>query len=548
MSFRLRVFLLTMLIAVTATTATAWLTLRQASREFTKSVAAGQDDVTLITSKLGEYGRRGTWNGVGSQVSALSAQTGERIRLVTESGAVLADSDLLAGRDARPTAGPPSLVDPRPILRVPTGDAVDTVAGNVLTAIARYQLVLHDVACLTRLGLAVKAEPPLFGVPVFVSGEPEQPGSTRCKAAAKQLRPPVTRSQLTVLVRPCTAPEVDQAAECLQQVFIEQISAFAPPPVQLYVGARDEAPPQLARGSVSVTAAVVAAAAIISALLLSRRVLRPIAALTAASRRLGAGALTERVHVRGNDELAELGRTFNRMADSLQRSEERQRRMVADVAHELRTPLANLRGYLEALKDGVLPATPELLASLHEEALLQQRIVDDLQDLAMAEAGAMTLHLARIDLTELVETCRTTHGALAEAAGIALDVAASGPVDVDGDPDRLRQVLGNLIRNAIAATRPGGRITLTVGRQGTDATVSVADTGIGIGPEDLPHIFDRFWRADSARGRMSGGSGLGLAIARQIVTNHGGTITADSRPGAGTTFVIALPADHQSTR
>lgn len=542
MSFQLRVLLLTMLIAVTATTATAWLTLRQASRELTKSVTAGQDDVALITATLSEHGRRlGTWDGVGPQVQSLSRQTGQRVRVVTESGAMLADSDLLAGRAARPTAGPPSLVDPRPALRIPVDGSAHRLAEDMLTAIVTYQLVLQNVACLTRVGLAVKAEPPLYGIPVFVSSHPEQPESTRCKVVAKKIRPPMTRSQLAVLVRPCATPATGRAVECLQRVFIQQISSFAPQPLQVYIGVHDEEPPQLAGDSVSLTAGVVAAAAIISALLLSRQVLRPIAALTIASRRLGAGELTERVHVSGKDELAELGRTFNRMADSLQRSEERQRRMVADVAHELRTPLANLRGYLEALKDGVLPASPELLASLHEEALLQQRIVDDLQDLAMAEAGAMTLHLGRIDLAELVETCRTTHGALAEAAGIALVVDAPKPVNVDGDPDRLRQVVGNLLRNAIAATGPGGTITLTVRSESTGATLSVTDTGIGIGPEDLPHTFDRFWRADSSRGRLSGGSGLGLAIARQIITNHDGTITAASRPGVGTAFTITLP-------
>ena len=312
--------------------------------------------------------------------------------------------------------------------------------------------------------------------------------------------------------------------------------------MQVYVGAQDEEPPKLPGKSVSLTAAVVAAAAVLSALLLSRRVLRPIAALTQASRRLSVGRLDERVRVRGHDELAELGRTFNQMAESLQRSEERQRRMVADVAHELRTPLVNLRGYLEAMKDGVLPASPELIASLHEEALLQQRVVDDLQDLAMAEAGAMTLHRTTVDLGELAETCRFSHAALAESAGLTMRVDAEGPVYVSGDPDRLRQVVGNLIRNAVAATRPGGSVTLTVRAEPAGGRVSVSDTGTGIAPQDLPHIFDRFWRADPARGRTCGGSGLGLAIARQLVTNHGGTITATSRPGFGTTMTITLPA------
>jgi two-component system sensor histidine kinase BaeS len=240
--------------------------------------------------------------------------------------------------------------------------------------------------------------------------------------------------------------------------------------------------------------------------------------------------------------MAELGRAFNRMADSLQRGEERQRRMVADVAHELRTPLANLRGYLEALQDGVLPPSPELFASLHEEALLQQRIVDDLQDLALAEAGALAYHRGHTDLAELAETCRVAHAALAEAAGVTLSVRSTRPACVHGDPDRLRQVFGNLVRNALAATAPGGTVTLRVERGRQRAGITVLDTGSGIAEDDLPHLFDRFWRADGTRGRMSGGSGLGLAIARQIVTDHGGSLTVRSRLGEGSAFTVSLPA------
>ena len=272
-----------------------------------------------------------------------------------------------------------------------------------------------------------------------------------------------------------------------------------------------------------------------------------------ASRRLGSGDLANRVPVTGHDEIAGLGHAFNRMADSLADSEERQRRLIADVAHELRTPLANLRGYLEALTDGVLQPNPELFASLHEEAVLQQRIVDDLQDLALAEAGALAYHRTTVDLAELVEVCRTAHGAVADAAGVDLTADTHGPVEVVGDPDRLRQVFGNLLRNAVAATPPGGRVTLSLGRSGDCATIEVTDTGRGVAPEDLPHMFDRFWRADRARTSAdrartgadrarTGGSGLGLAIARQIVTDHGGTIDVTSAVGVGTTVTIRLTA------
>ncbi len=288
-------------------------------------------------------------------------------------------------------------------------------------------------------------------------------------------------------------------------------------------------------------AAGVALAVIFGALLLSRAVLRPVHALTLAARGLGEGDLGRRVPVSGRDEIAQLGGAFNRMAESIQAGEERQRRLTSDIAHELRTPLANLRGYLEALRDGVVEPTPELLDSLHEEALLQQRIVDDLQDLALAEAGALTYHRTEVELRELLETGRQAHRAQAEAAGVRLTLEAPRPVSVTADPDRLRQVVGNLVGNALRATAPGGTVTLALTADPERAVVEVRDTGKGIPPEDLPHLFERFWRADAARGRATGGSGLGLSIARQIVTDHDGTIEVRSAVGVGTTFTIALP-------
>ncbi len=545
MSFRLRVLLMTMLIAVTATVATGWLTLRQASREFTATVAADHDELASITTGIAQYGSLGTWTGVQTTVKELSARTKERIRVVTETGGVLADSDLSAGQEVRPTTGPPTLVDPRPVIQLPDNVNIEGLAKTMAVAIARYRSALRDAACLTAAGAAVRTEQPLYGVTASVPADPNHPAAKKCRSEVAS-ESNATRSHMLALVRPCTAMSAAAKRECLQHVFIEQTAAFAPEPVQVFVGAQNEQPPTLPGGSFSLTALVVAAAAVLIALLLSRRVLRPIAALTQASRRLSAGKFDERVPVRGNDELAELGRTFNSMAESLQRSEERQRRMIADVAHELRTPLANLRGYLEAMKDGVLPPSPELIASLHEEAVLQQRVVHDLQDLAMAESGAMTLHRAQVDLCELAEICQFSHAAQADSAGVALRVDAEGPVWVLGDPDRLRQALGNLIRNGVAATQPCGSVTLAVREESGGGRVSVTDTGAGIAAEDLPHIFDRFWRADHARGRTGGGSGLGLAITRQIITNHGGTITAASKPGTGTTMTVVLPATVES--
>ncbi|MEV4411336.1 HAMP domain-containing sensor histidine kinase [Catellatospora sp. NPDC049609] len=545
MSFRLRVIALVMFIAVTAVGATAWLTLRQASREFDRTVTANAEQLSLITAELGDFARtRGGWDGVDDVVRRLSLHTGQRLRLTTTTGTVVADSDLLAGGPARGVTGPPLLVDPRPIWQ-PTPESI-TQSGFkiVLSAIAEYRVGLVNAACLAKAGVAVRmADLRMLGVqvpqPVAYSA-----ATKTCEVQARaEGYGQIDRAHEADLQR--CARLATGSVSCLQDTFAAAVADFAPAQLQVYVGAAEQAPRSLPVDSTLATAGIVAVAAAAVSWLLSRRVLRPIGALTAASRRVGDGDLAERVPVRGHDELAGLARSFNRMADSLQRSEELQRRMISDVAHELRTPLANLRGYLEALKDGVLPASPELFESLHDEAVLQQRIVDDLQDLALAEAGVLTYRRTGVDLDELVATCRTAHAAPAAAAGVDLRAAGGGPHRVHGDPDRLRQVVGNLIRNALAATPPGGTITLSTGTDGGAHLLRVADTGHGVTEADLPHLFDRFWRADQARGRAkpyTTGSGLGLAIARQILADHHGSIDVTSQVGVGTVFTVRLPA------
>jgi signal transduction histidine kinase len=313
-------------------------------------------------------------------------------------------------------------------------------------------------------------------------------------------------------------------------------------PLLLYIGFRGAPTLHVAEQRLLATSVPIVLLAIICGVLLSRHVLRPVDAVIGASRRLEAGQRTARVPERGHDEMSELARAFNRMADSVQRSDDQQRQMVADIAHELRTPLANIRGYLEALKDGVLAPTTEVFESLHEEALLQQRTIDDLQDLALADQHRLIHYRVRTDLGDLAHTARAAHAARADAAQLTLTEDIETGVHVDADPDRLRQAIGNLLTNALRATAPGGRITVAAGRAGDHlACIKVTDTGSGIAADDLPHIFDWFWRADPARTRQTGGNGLGLAITREIVHGHGGTIEVTSTLEAGTTVTITLP-------
>ncbi|WP_422770200.1 sensor histidine kinase [Plantactinospora sp. WMMC1484] len=543
MSFRLRVLGLVMLVAVSATAATLWLVLRQASRQIDESDAAGAA-LDRVTAALSDYGRRhGTWEGVRDLVVRLGAQTGQRIHLVTESGLVLVDTD----REARPHEAVRPLgtvfgyVNPRPTLDLSRVDA--NAAAVAVEELYRYRAGVRLAACLTRRGVEPVQTPGRHGVPGFAIDPTRaiDPALVRtCTDQAHESEQTAT-TDLVEIEQTCAEDiGTEQQNYCLTEAFNARIAEVAPQPARVILGVGDDGGRTLVVGPLLAAAAGVAAVAIIATALLSHRVLRPIGILTTASARLGRGDLTSRVPVQGNDEIATLARSFNRMADSLQRGEERQRRLVADVAHELRTPLANLRGYLEALSDGVIEPDPELFASLHEETVLQQRIVDDLQDLALAEAGSLAYHRTGVDLAELLETCRTTHGASADAAEVALTVSAE-PVTVHADPDRLRQVIGNLITNALRATGQGGQVTITLHRDGESAVVRVADTGSGIAPDALPFVFDRFWRGDSARGRKTGGSGLGLAIVRQIVTDHGGAIRVASELGTGTTFTITLP-------
>lgn len=540
LSFRRRVFVLVMLVTVAATGATAWLTLRQATTQVRESTDARQQDVLRVTEGLRRYGlTHGTWDGVAGTVRSLAERTGQRILISDDSGILLADSDTLRGLPSRPAGTAPAvLVDPRPEPRFSAEAVPLSLVKFTATAIDDYRTGTAYAVCLTRSGADVTYRTDRNGIPVYTTtGTP----ATACERSRTS---PAEFQQHLEAADGCRSRPGAALVSCLEQVFRQRTADIAPGQLRVGLGVAASTT-TLAVGPAVAVAAGVTAAAIAAVLLLSRAVLRPVRALTEASRGLGGGDLGHRVPLGGGrDEIAELGRSFNRMADSLQASEERQRRLVGDIAHELRTPLANLRGYLEALRDGVVEPEPALFDSLHEEVLLQQRIVDDLQDLALAEAGALTYHRTAVDVRDVLETCRAAHQALAEDVSSRIVVEAGGtePVVVFADPGRLRQVVGNLITNAVRATASGGTVNLNAARKESRVEIRVTDSGSGIPAEQLPYLFDRFWRADAARGRDTGGSGLGLSIARQIVTDHDGDISAQSTVGIGTTFIVDLPA------
>jgi signal transduction histidine kinase len=282
--------------------------------------------------------------------------------------------------------------------------------------------------------------------------------------------------------------------------------------------------------------------ALVVSLGLSRVISRPLMDLTAATRAVAAGDLSVRVPTRYPGEMGELAVAFNQMTGELARADELRRNMTADVAHELRTPLSVIRGKLEGVLDGVYPATPEHLEPILDEILLLTRLVEDLHLMALAEAGQLALEKRPLDVGDLLRDAQVNFGPQADDRGVtlALDLPEALP-QVMADWRRISQVLGNLLTNALRHTPPGGRVTLSARAIGGAVEVTVADTGVGIPPEDLPYIFERFWRGDKSRSRAGGGSGLGLAIARQLVEMHGGRIGVESTPGQGTRFTFTLP-------
>jgi two-component system sensor histidine kinase BaeS len=296
-----------------------------------------------------------------------------------------------------------------------------------------------------------------------------------------------------------------------------------------------------------ISLAIAVGASVATALLLSTvvsaRVVRPVRNLADAAQRVAHAARTARVPARGTDELAQLAEAFNEMAASLDHAEEIRRQLLADIAHELRNPLATVESYVEALADGVLTADEENWRAIRSETARLSRLVDDLQRVSRAEAHQLDLHQAPTAPAELVRAAITAARPAYAAKDVALDTDIQpGLPTVNVDSERIAEVLANLLSNALRHTPPRGTVNVTARRHNDLIEIAVVDTGEGIAPEHLDRIFERFYRADSARARASGGTGIGLAITRAIVEAHGGTVTATSKgPRHGTTLTIQIP-------
>ena len=287
---------------------------------------------------------------------------------------------------------------------------------------------------------------------------------------------------------------------------------------------------------------IAVAVALVIGLILTRQITRPVRALISGARHLTKGELSYRVTVKSRDEIGELADSFNIMASSLEKGEQSRRQLTADIAHELRTPLTVIEGTVDGIIDGVFQPDTEHLRSIKEQTALLTHLISDLRDISLAESGQLELNLTSTDMVELVRRVVSNYEINAREKNIRIKLEEEPQIsEIEADTVRMEQVISNLLVNAIRHTPSSGSISVTIKNDEGGLAISVADTGEGISPEDLPHVFERFYRSASSRARKEGGTGLGLAIVKQMVEAHGGKVRVESKTGTGSIFSILLP-------
>ncbi|MEU5314028.1 HAMP domain-containing sensor histidine kinase [Streptomyces sp. NPDC021562] len=599
-----RLLFTSVLIAVCSVAATAWLAVTTTTSALEEEQGQDLAADNRILAQLSGYAAdHPDWAGVGHTVRTLAARTGRRIALTTSDRTLIADS-APGGTPLppRPAAAVDPLhtdtytefgaqlsgIDPRAVgpfrLTAPEREKLDLVAKKEQT-------------CFDHVGVATSVRHVPSGRPYVVVGDAGDTGDsaleikvgcgrvygTTAQTTDALDAPTATEAKalgaLTDLTRPClrsrdmdlggslslsydttgrnpvtgrfliTGKDGERqsdrtARNCITDARRTQLEPYVAPAAELFLGIGDQTAPRFDMSRANKTR-IVGAAGLVLAItvavtaVVATRLVRPLRALTLAAQQ--PPELHARAPVRTRDETGLLAEAFNDLTERRERLEEQRKAMVSDIAHELRSPLTNIRGWLEVTKDGVVAPDPALLGSLHEEALVLQRIIDDLQDLAAADAGTLRVHREPVRAADLVDQVAAAHRVAADAAGVALLTDSDGTAWLDADPVRMRQALGNLVSNAIRHTPAGGTVTLTARHDGDDIVLTVADTGPGIAAQDLPHVFERFWRAEKSRSRRTGGSGLGLPIVRHLVAAHGGTAEAQSEPGRGARFTLRLP-------
>ncbi|GAA4516400.1 ATP-binding protein [Actinoallomurus oryzae] len=577
---RVRLLAGTVLVAACSIGATAWLSVQSTTGSIRAEQGQNRATVAWIYNQVLAYGATHPgWNEVAPVLADVSRRAGLRIGLTAGNRVPIAGA---FGPDDPPLpATPTAVVDPLAVdvtlLPDVSDDRIDTRAVGSFRLPPPEHVALRreadaEAACMRAHGQdAVVAESAAGRPYVRTAVRPAsrcdrmprgnavvKPMATEASALAilndylgsclRDRSLPASEVQLTAMggLVPTAAPPDRQAFfDCLGSSRRILLEPYVSPAVLLFISVPAERQTVVGLPAADVAKIITAALAVLAltigvSALLAGRVLRPLKALTAATERMRAGDRATRAEVRAKWEIADLATAFNEMSEHLDRTERQRKDLVSDVSHELRTPLGNIRGWLIAAQDGVAELGPELLASLLEEALVLQHLVDDLQELASADAGRLRLRPEPMDAGALLAQAAAVHPT-------RLAVETSGNLQLDADPVRLRQAVGNLVVNAVRHTPPDGRITLRGRRAAEEVVIEVEDTGSGIAPEDLPHVFERFWRADRSRSRVTGGRGLGLAIVRHLVEAHHGTVTVTSTLGAGTTFTIRLPAAREET-
>jgi two-component system sensor histidine kinase BaeS len=573
-----RLLATSIVIAVAAIVATAWLATQSTSRAIRQEQGRSlADDKSVYDTLIGYAATHRDWAGIQPVITDRAAQLGRRITLMTDERQVIADSGpgvSLATARASATVDPlrldPGLIDSRDRIdpRVTGPYRLSDAERRKLRRAAQAQ-----VDCMRYEGVQAQLSEDPTGRPsvLVTNGDPnfivsicrgKAPiGTTagedsalsdlaamagNCLGLSEDGALLLDRDFTIVGTKDQRRIDLGQAQKCVAQARLRQLRPYVAPPALLFVtepGSPVQEPVfSLSRANLLriawVTGAILLATVLLT-VLTGRRLVRPLRALTEAA--MVPASPPKPMPVTGRGEIAYLAQALNDATERREQAEAQRRLMVSDVAHELRNPLTNIRAWLEAAQDDVVPATPALLDLLHEEALMLHHIVDDLSDLAAADAGDLRLHREPVFVRDLLHhVCESQRGAV-EKAGVALVADLPGDPVLNADPVRLRQVAGNLVSNAIRYTPAGGTVTVSAAAEADELVIAVRDTGIGIAAEDLPKIFERFWRADSSRSRATGGTGLGLPIARKLAEAHGGTLTATSRPGQGTTMTLRLP-------
>ncbi|MEV6631799.1 HAMP domain-containing sensor histidine kinase [Actinoplanes sp. NPDC051470] len=582
-SLFVRLVAISVLISIGSIVAATWLAVGRTTTAIQQAQGRALGDGATIYDSLMYYAATNhTWNGAENLVAELAGRSGRQLTVTDLRRKVLLRSG--TGESILP-AEPSVRLDP-----LQTDPTLDPGRSGIDSrAVGPFALTDAEKEVTRKRALDVQAcigargsdPPPLNNEPngrvvaAWADPSPFQADlASRCRADDNSI--PVTPTEtkaleaLQTMVNRCLGEHgvtetvrvyldftweagdrrssVDGAAQtCVALARREQLRPYVAPPALLFVTDPDghsTSSFRLSRGNVEriaeVTAAVLAVSIAVT-MLLAARLVRPLRALTAAASSPNGDAPA--VAVRRKDEIGILAGAFNELSQRRRRADEQRQAVVRDVAHELRTPVTNIRGWLEAIEDGLANplSDPALASALLNETRQLQHIIEDLRDLAAGDAGELMLRPEPVPVAALLDQVVTAHEGIAGAAGVTLRVRVVGSPLLPVDPVRLRQALGNLLSNALRHTPAGGIVTLRGAVTGDWLSLEVADTGTGIAADDLPHVFDRFWRADSSRSRDTGGSGLGLAIVQQIARLHGGQVSVTSTPGQGSRFVLSLP-------